>query len=271
MPGAVVAPAQTLEPVMTLATPFHHTADFVVSDMRTTVVVESDTYNPSPYVSFTGTMEGGGQIVDRLREAATDLPDAGDVIELCDAWDELHLKEIATLTPEQADLLATVPDMLSRLDGERYGAAAVFDAIEDADFSNADDTIDSRAVIKRIEVLVGAFEAAGIDPAKLDHTAADHDAQGLEAAHPAHDLAEELKALRELESQAEGYSDWRYGATLIHHSYFLEYAQEFAEDIGAVKEGAEWPNNFIDWDRAADELKMDFTEVDFDGAAYWIR
>lgn len=83
---------------------------------------------------------------------------------------------------------------------------------------------------------------------------------------------EELKALKSLAEEAEGYSeDWRYGATLIRDSYFKDYAQELADDIGAIKSDAGWPNNCIDWDRAARELRMDYTSVEFDGVTYWVR
>jgi hypothetical protein len=58
---------------------------------------------------------------------------------------------------------------------------------------------------------------------------------------------------------------------MIRDSYFKEYAQEFAEDIGAINKNASWPNTCIDWDQAARELQMDYTSVNFDGVTYWIR
>lgn len=89
--------------------------------------------------------------------------------------------------------------------------------------------------------------------------------------HLMYDEATEYKALKELEEQAEGYSDWKYGATLIRESYFTDYAQQLAEDIGAVNADATWPNNCIDWDQAARELEQDYTQVDFDGVTYLVR
>lgn len=88
---------------------------------------------------------------------------------------------------------------------------------------------------------------------------------------PLYDEATEYKALKELEEQAEGCSDWMYGAQLIRESYFKDYAQQLAEDIGAVNADATWPNNCIDWDLAARELEVDYTQVDFDGVTYLIR
>lgn len=64
--------------------------------------------------------------------------------------------------------------------------------------------------------------------------------------------------------------DW-YPVTLIHENYFEDYARELAEDIGAIDRNAAWPNNCIDWQRAAQELEMDYSTVDFDGASYLYR
>jgi len=62
-----------------------------------------------------------------------------------------------------------------------------------------------------------------------------------------------------------------YPVTLIRDSYFENYAQELADGIGAINSDARWPNNCIDWARAARELQADYTSVDFDGETYWCR
>ena len=110
---------------------------------------------------------------------------------------------------------------------------------------NTEDIIDSRDIIERIEYLQGSDDK---------------------------DELEELAALERVAQKGEDYSpDWRYGEALIRDSYFKEYAQELAEDIGAISNDQSWPNTCIDWDQAARELQMDYTCVDFDGAEYWIR
>ena len=38
-----------------------------------------------------------------------------------------------------------------------------------------------------------------------------------------------------------------------------------------VNRQATWPNNHLDWKAAAEELQLDYTEVDFDGVTYWTR
>jgi antirestriction protein len=110
-----------------------------------------------------------------------------------------------------------------------------------------DDIIDSLDVIERIEEL------------RADDSRTDDDNA-------------ELKALEALQEEAEGYCpDWRYGATLIRDSYFVTYAQELADVIGAIPRDAGWPCTCIDWEQAARELRMDYTAVEFDGITYWVR
>ena len=58
---------------------------------------------------------------------------------------------------------------------------------------------------------------------------------------------------------------------LIEANSFVAYAQELAEDVGAVPDDAEWPLRHIDWERAARELLYDYTAVDLDGDRYYVR
>jgi uncharacterized protein YfcZ (UPF0381/DUF406 family) len=112
------------------------------------------------------------------------------------------------------------------------------------EITNTETVIDSRDVIKRIEYLQDNLEEA----------------------------PEELEGLLELAEQGELYaSDWRYGATIINEDYFEDYAKELAEDCGMINNQAEWPNNCLDWEKAAEMLKQDYTEIDFCGNAFYIR
>jgi len=155
--------------------------------------------------------------------------------------------------------------------------------------TNMDNVIDSRDVIARIEELEGERNdlASEVDDTQAtynecafvdDESEATQDAaRDNEAARQA--LAEwdeenkaELTALKALAEEAEDDApDWHHGETLIRDSYFRGYAQELAEDIGAIDPKAGWPLHCIDWDQAARELQMDYTAVDFDGVTYWIR
>jgi hypothetical protein len=124
------------------------------------------------------------------------------------------------------------------------------------DINNNQDTIDSRDVIERLDELESDREDAIEDGTLAEWT----DENG-----------EEYDSLRALVEDASGSPDWEYGETLIRDSYFRDYAQELAEDCGMIPEGLAWPCTCIDWDQAANELKMDYFCVDFDGVDYWIR
>lgn len=154
--------------------------------------------------------------------------------------------------------------------------------------SNSDDVIDSRDVISRIEELeterqelADKVEEAsnarddfdpcegGGDEAELDQNVFDAKRAVVEWDG---ENGDELKALKDLAEEAEGYADdWKYGEQLIRDSYFKDFAMELAEDIGAIDKDGKWPNTCIDWDQAARELRMDYTSVTFDGVDYWIR
>jgi hypothetical protein len=89
------------------------------------------------------------------------------------------------------------------------------------------------------------------------------------------DEAEELASLETLLEALSGCGcshEWngeRYPNTLIADYHFSDYAQELAEEIGAVSRESSWI--VIDWEATANGLKNDYKEVDFDGSAYWYR
>lgn len=64
---------------------------------------------------------------------------------------------------------------------------------------------------------------------------------------------------------------WEHGITFIPKDDFEAYAEELAGDIGAIDPEAGWPLNRIDWEAAADDLKIDYTESDFNGTSYYWR
>ena len=119
--------------------------------------------------------------------------------------------------------------------------------------SNTDDFIDSRDVIERIDELRAGWMATG-------------DTDDLTP-----EEAGELAILEALADEGGVSPDWDYGETLIRDSYFREYAQNLASDIGAITDEYSWPASHIDWRAAAAALQQDYFDVDFDGVRYWIR
>lgn len=82
------------------------------------------------------------------------------------------------------------------------------------------------------------------------------------------DEREELAELENLESEI---SEWRHGETLILERDFEDYARQLAEDIGAISGKESWPLKCIDWERAAEELAMDYITVSYQGNDYLVR
>ena len=122
----------------------------------------------------------------------------------------------------------------------------------DIDDARGEESIDSRDLI---ELRVALAE-------ELTCTSAD-------SAPSRDELREAIAAIDALES--EGLEDWEYGAHLIREDTFTEYAQQLAEDIGAIDPDASWPLSYIDWERAASALRMDYSLVSFLGYDYYVR
>lgn len=131
-----------------------------------------------------------------------------------------------------------------------------------AQIDNRQDILDVRDIIERYEDLRGElFDDDGNRLTVMWDDDTEHEYETLGA------LLEELRGYGR-NHQWDG--DW-YPVTLIRDSHFVEYAQEFAEEIGAFNPNASWPANYIDWSAAADALKMDYSSVEFDGVDYWYR
>lgn len=134
--------------------------------------------------------------------------------------------------------------------------------------SNSDDLIDVRDVIERVEQLQAIREPGPVPEGILEDEDYETDQDSLFA---------ELSTLEGLLDDLKGNGgdhqwngDW-YPVTLIRDTYFEDYAQQLAEDIGAVPSDYSWPASHIDWEAAADALQMDYTSVEFDGITYWTR
>ena len=90
------------------------------------------------------------------------------------------------------------------------------------------------------------------------------------------DFLDEATRLEKLIKQGESCSsDWNHGLGLTHEDSFVEYTKESIEnnydDINTNSN--EWPYRHmkIDFEAAAEELKQDYTAIDFDGETYYIR
>lgn len=154
------------------------------------------------------------------------------------------------------------------------------------DIRNTDDVIDSRDVIERLDELESERDALVEAISDLCDAAEDvnDDPEAFAVANAARQAAEvelqewdesedgaEYRALSAFAKEAADYADdWQYGATLIRESYFTDYCRELVSEIGDM------PRDIpayivIDWDATADNLRQDYTEVEFDGVTYLVR
>lgn len=123
------------------------------------------------------------------------------------------------------------------------------------------DVIDVRDVIERVEELREEMQGEIPDGTTWEGT----------------DEKEELQTLETLltglcgKGGVEPWEGGWYPVRLIKNSYFRDYAEELARDCGMVKDSTGWPNNCIDWEKAAGELQWDYSSVDIDGVTYWYR
>lgn len=91
------------------------------------------------------------------------------------------------------------------------------------------------------------------------------------------DFEDELETIEEInkvEEKVDNYSEdsFEFGTTLIAKSDFTEFCQEDLEDCGLLpKDLPYFIENNIDWDGVADNLMVDYTEVEYLGVTYLFR
>lgn len=87
-----------------------------------------------------------------------------------------------------------------------------------------------------------------------------------------HDIINLYEEIQDIETVIEGLgSEAKHGITLIRASYFIEYAKDFAHELGLMQKEDQWPYTCINWEDAADELKYDYSEIEIWGCYYYFR
>jgi hypothetical protein len=87
------------------------------------------------------------------------------------------------------------------------------------------------------------------------------------------DEIEEYVAIRNFCDDISNYcSDFEYGVSIIHENYFQEYCRELVEDVGDLPRGIPaYIENNIDWSGVADDLKVAYSEAEYNGDTYYFR
>lgn len=153
--------------------------------------------------------------------------------------------------------------------------------------SNGDSIIDSRDILARVKFLQ-KLERAAINGFKTIQAACIADGGNLEedpdgtwtaddgtmyadTEEWTEDEYTELRALQEVVKDADLDHDYRRGGcALINDDHFVEYCRQFAQDIGDISRDSSVAA-YVDWDAYAESVKMDYKQVDFSDAQYWIR
>lgn len=156
---------------------------------------------------------------------------------------------------------------------------------------NTEDTINSRDIIDRIDDLTSDRDALveDVETCRAELVEAQNQRVGDVDAHQAltsalaameawseSDDGKELAILKALAEEGESSPDWLYGETLIRESYFTDYTEQLIDDCYELPKeltSGDWPYRHItvDYEAAANELKSDYMELDFDGVTYLIR
>lgn len=128
----------------------------------------------------------------------------------------------------------------------------------------ADNVIDIRDVTDRVEHLEKLRQPGPVDLGADNETDQD-------------ELFEELERLECLLGEIRGRGgdhDWRgdwYPISLIRDGFMEDYCRELAIDCGMIARAESWPLDCIDWERATDRFKEDYSEIEFMGETYWYR
>lgn len=81
---------------------------------------------------------------------------------------------------------------------------------------------------------------------------------------------EEYESIRNFCDQLSESRDFTYGESVIHEAYFTDYCEELLKDCGYI------PQDFptwieLDFEATAENMKADYTTVEYFGNTYYIR
>ena len=174
-----------------------------------------------------------------MRRSSFDITYPGDVFDSRDA-----IAKFEELDSDHDDLQEAIDEAAEALETARNDLETEQEAGDDEAAAEA---------MKTVDEAVDALKQAERDMEEWD------------------DAEEYFKLKAFCEEGESDVSDWVHGATFIADSYFKKYAMQFAEDIGAMPDTAQWPATCIDWDEAAKELKADYSSIEVDGETYWVQ
>ena len=140
------------------------------------------------------------------------------------------------------------------------------------EITNTEDVLDVRDITARFEELEESRDDFQSENGLEDYAGKDDSAEKW-AEWTDEEEYNTLKDLLESLAGNGGDEQWRgewYPLTLIREDYFVDYCEELVKDIGELPRDI--PSYIvIDWKETAENLKVDYFSVDFDGETYWTR
>lgn len=83
---------------------------------------------------------------------------------------------------------------------------------------------------------------------------------------------EEYTKIEDFCNELDGYGDFSHGESIISEEYFTEYCEELCKDCGYISNDLpSFIESNIDWDGVADDLRVDYMTVDYEGTTYLMR
>lgn len=85
------------------------------------------------------------------------------------------------------------------------------------------------------------------------------------------DWLDEIVEITDIEKlEDEVGSEFEYGVTLIEEDEFEDYCRDLVEECGYIsKDFPSWIE--VDWSRTADNMRVDYSEVEYQGETYLFR
>ena len=127
------------------------------------------------------------------------------------------------------------------------------------------DIIDSRDIVEYISEQTDHIE-------ELREDAEDDDEM---VAMEIDSIEKEIAMWQDFIEEAEQYTGDKAsdGFQCINENHFTQYAEELAEECGYIDRNKtmDWPFCHIDWEAAAEALKIDYTEIEIDGETFYVR
>jgi predicted nuclease with TOPRIM domain len=139
------------------------------------------------------------------------------------------------------------------------------------DIVEADEVIrEANSVRDDIEDLIAEKDDLEEEQLELDEEAEDYDEQYSELETQKDDLDIQIEDLKNENLELIEFADEVVaGTTLINDDFFVKYAEQMADEFGV--DPATWPGNCIDWEAAADQLKADYSVLEWDGYTFYYQ